>query len=280
MKPLSIVALSTALAMLLGAGLLHLIPRLGRVGKRVSESLCRAPGLDLVVTYFTVAPLFVGPIVAGWRGFVGAVLGQVGGMLAWQVSHEWCHREHARGPRIVKVLNRIYGPWRNLTAVWITGIVTPLFWAIRVAEVALYPFLVKLVDFPRYDAGEWVNVSRQKFCGLVGHDLIWCLYCDWMTGVWSLGTEMLRNVESFWCPIRFASDKKCANCAIDFPDVDNGWVPAGATMADVAATVERMQGHGASGWFGHPERVPITVEGKAPPAATPEAREPEPVGAS
>ena len=37
---------------------------------------------------------------------------------------------------------------------------------------------------------------------VIGHALIWCLYCDWMTGVWSLGTEMLRNVESFWYPIR------------------------------------------------------------------------------
>ena len=47
-----------------------------------------------------------------------------------------------------------------------------------------------------------------KVEGLVGHDRIWCLYCDWMTGVWSLGTEMLRNVESFWCPLRFSSDAK------------------------------------------------------------------------
>jgi hypothetical protein len=282
MKPFLYVAGFTALGVLIGAGILHLIPRLGAAGRRASAALCRAPGLDLVVTYFTVAPLFVGPIVAGWRGFVGAVAGQVIGMLAWQVCHEWYHRDHVRGPRIVKVLNRIFGPWRNYTAVWITAIVTPLFWAIRVAEVALYPFLVKLVNFPPYRGGEWVNVSRQKFCGLVGHDLVWCLYCDWMTGVWSLGTEMLRNVESFWCPIRFASDKKCANCAIDFPDVDGGWVPHGGTMADVAATVEKMQGHGVSGWFGHPARVPLTVGGEPiEPSRTPQQEpEPEPVGAS
>ena len=281
MTPFLTVAAATAAAMLVGAGLLHLVPRLGRPGRRLSAALCEAPGLDLVVTYFTVAPLFVGPIIAGWRGFVGAVTGQVAGMLLWQACHEWYHRDHVRGPRVVKVLNRIFGPWRNYTAVWITALVTPLFWAIRVAQVALYPFLVKLVNFPPYRSGEWVNVSRQKFCGLVGHDLIWCLYCDWMTGVWSLGTEMLRNVESFWCPIRFASDKKCANCSIDFPDVDNGWVSAGATMADVAATVERMYGHGGNGWFGHPARVKLTVNGDPMPSADPPAlREaPEPVGA-
>jgi hypothetical protein len=196
---------------------------------------------------------------------VGAVAGQVAGVLIWQTGHEWANQQHVRGPRINKVLNRIFGPWRNYTAVWITALVTPVFWVVRLSEVALYPFLVKLVNFPAYDQGDWVNVSRHKFCGLVGHDLIWCLYCDWMTGVWSLGTEMLRNVESFWCPIRFHSEKKCANCAIDFPDVDNGWVPAHATMADVAATVERMQsGVPVNGWFGHPSRVPLTVKGKEP----------------
>ena len=270
-----LVACSTCAAIVLGAGLLHLVPRLGRGGERVSEWLCRAPGLDLLITYFTVAPLFVGPVVAGWAGFAGAVTGQVAGMLAWQTAHELANRGHVRGPRIVKVLNRIFGPWRNYTAVWITALVTPLFWAVRMAEVALYPFLVKLVNFPAYRQGEWVNVSRHKFCGLVGHDLIWCLYCDWMTGVWSLGTEMLRNVESFWCPIRFDDEKKCANCAIDFPDVERGWVPAGATIAEAAATVERMYGDRQHGWFGHRSRVRLTVNGEEPADGAGATREPE-----
>ena len=68
-------------------------------------------------------------------------------MLLWQTGHEWANRQHVRGPRIVKVLNRIVGPWRNYTAVWITAIVTPVFWVVRLAEVALYPFLVRLVNF-------------------------------------------------------------------------------------------------------------------------------------
>ena len=278
MKPFMLVAALTAAAVVLGAVLLHLIPRFGPIGRRVSEALCRAPALDLLITYFTVAPLFVGPIVAGWPGLIGAVVGQVAGMLIWQTGHELANRRHVRGPRIVKVLNRIVGPWRNYTAVWITAIVTPVFWVVRLSEVALYPFLVRLVNFPKYDQGEWVNVSRQKFCGLVGHDLIWCLYCDWMTGVWSLGTEMLRNVESFWCPIRFDSEKKCANCATDFPDVFNGWVPADGTMADVAALVERMQTRvGVNAWFGHASRVPLTVKGKEP---APREAEPALVSAS
>src|SRR5205823_7310207 len=137
--------------------------------------------------------------------------------------------------------------------------VVPLFWLVRLGQVFIYPPLIWLVRFPRYDQGDWINVSRQKFSGLVGHDLIWCLYCDWMTGVWSLGSEMLRNVESFWCPIRFDSAKKCENCRIDFPDVEGGWAPAHATIADVEQTIDAMYSSepGPRAWFGHPVRVTV-----------------------
>src|SRR3954466_9090500 len=268
MTPFLMVDGYTALEILLGAAILHLIPRLGAAGKSISAALCRAPGLDLVVTYFTVAPLFVGQIVAGWQGFFGGIVGQIVGMLIWQWAHELAHLDAARGPRIVKVINGLFGRWRNHTAVWLTAIVTPMFWIVRVAEVAIYPLIARLVNFPRYDSGEWVAVSRQKFRGLVGHDLIWCLYCDWMTGVWSLGSEMLRNVESFWCPIRFDSTKKCANCSIDFPDVSTDWVPAHGTMEEVAQVLSVKYSDGKRGWFGHPAR--LTVAG----------REIEPSGAS
>jgi len=159
------------------------------------------------------------------------------------------------------VTNQKVGRLRNHTAIWLTAVVTPLFWLVRVAQIFLYTPIRWLVRFPRYDQGEWVNVSRHKFKGLVGHDLIWCLYCDWMTGVWSLGSEMLRNVESFWCPIRFASEKKCANCRHEFPDIDNGWVDSRGTMAEVTATLNRLYDEtGTNAWFGHPVRV--TVRGR------------------
>jgi hypothetical protein len=251
----------TVAAMLIGAGICHLIPKLGTVGRRVSESFCRAPGLDGVITYFTILPLVIGPMLGGWIGLLAGIVGQVVGMVLWEWIHELIHREATRGPRIVKVINRKVGPVRNFFATWLTAIVTPVFWLIRVAEVAIYPPITWLVRLPPYNHAEWVNVSRQKFDGLVGHDLIWCLYCDWMTGVWSLATEMLRNVESFWCPIRFASGKKCQNCVIDFPDIDNGWVDADGTMADVAQTLDRMYtAEGDHPWFGH--RVRLTVKGK------------------
>ena len=260
----------TALAVLVGAGFLHLLPKLGQSGRRLSAALCHAPGLDVVVTYFTVAPLFVGPVVAGWAGLLGGVAGQVAGMLVWEQLHELAHRDAVRGPRIVKVINRLFGRWRNHVAVWLTATATPVFWLARVVEIVIYPPITWLVHFPKYRSADWVRVSRHKFDGLVGHDLIWCLYCDWMTGVWSLGTEMLRNVESFWCPIRFDSAKKCENCAIDFPDVAGGWVPADATMADAAGVVEAKFSNGQQGWFGHPARLTIRGEPIHPQASRPQ----------
>jgi hypothetical protein len=242
--------------LLAGAGILHLIPRLGQAGQRIAEACCRAPLLDVIVCYFTILPLVVGTVVAGWRGFVGAALTQLIALWIWQAVHEAIHRDAVKGPRIIKVLNHKFGAFRNLTAVYITGLAIPVFWLIRMAQMTLYPPLVKLINFPAYEAAEWISVSRQKFSGLVGHDLIWCLYCDWMTGVWSLGTEMLRNVESFWCPIRFACEKKCANCAIDFPDVNQGWVHARGNMSDVAKTLGQMYPPATEvqSWFGHPLR--------------------------
>jgi hypothetical protein len=257
------VAGGTFAGLLLVAGLLHLFPRLGRAGRRVAEACTRAPGLDGLVVYFTVLPLIVGATVGGWAGLAGAVIGQVAAVLAWSRLHELFNRDAARGPRIVKSLNRIVGRGRNHAALWVTAIVTPGFTLVRAAEVVCYPLLHRLVGLPKYNHAEWVNVSRQKFEGLVGHDLIWCLYCDWMTGVWSLGTEMLRNVESFWCPIRFYNGKKCENCAIDFPDVNGGWVPADGTMSEVAQTIERMYGDGDRRWF--EKRVQISVRGREIP---------------
>ena len=242
--------------LLTGAALLHLLPRLGRTGQRLSDACCRAPLLDLIVFYFTILPLVAGPLLAGWRGLILALLAMLVTLLGWQTIHEAVHRKATKGPRIIKVINKKFGALRNLTAIYITGFATPIFWAVRLAEVTLYPPLVRLVNFPAYKAEEWISVSRQKFSGLVGHDLIWCLYCDWMTGVWSLATEMLRNVESFWCPIRFACEKKCANCAIDFPDLNAGWVPASGSMGDVVKTLERIYppAQEVQAWFGHPLR--------------------------
>src|SRR5579864_9588261 len=106
-KQLLTIAPLTFCGLLGMAGVLHLIPRLGGKGRTFSNALCRAPLLDLLITYFVVAPLIVGAVVCGWAGLLGAIIGQIAALLTWTGLHEWAHREAVRGPRIVKVLNRL-----------------------------------------------------------------------------------------------------------------------------------------------------------------------------
>jgi hypothetical protein len=239
---------------------LSIIPRLGPGGRRVSDALCRAPLLDLVVGCFTIIPWILAAALGGWAAFFGALVGQFAALGVWCAGHDLAHPRAAGGPRIVKFHERTVGNWRNEAALVVTLAALPVFWAVRILQMTLAWTLPVLLGFPSYKQADWINVSRHKFDGLVGHDLVWCLYCDWMTGVWSLGSEVLRNVESFWCPIRYYDGKKCANCAIDFPDLDNGWVPADGTMADVVARMDQMYGTGRREWFGHPAR--LTVKGQ------------------
>ncbi len=242
----------------------------GPVGRRVAAACCGAPVLDGIVSVFTWVPWLVAYAAVGKKGVVAAVIGEVIGLFVWIFGHEMVNRRAVAGPRIVKVLNRTVGRWQNHAALWVTAVALPVFLMIRLAEVAAYPWLVWLLRFPRYDNAEWVNCSRQKFDGLVGHDLIWCLYCDWMTGVYALGAEMLRNVESFWCPIRYYDGKKCENCKTDFPDVNHGWVAADGTMAQVADTLEAMYDNaGDRAWFGHPVRLTVNGRPTAPRQTTP-----------
>ena len=254
------VFLGTAGSILALTVVLHGVGLLGRPGRAVSGWLCRAPGLDVVVATLTWLPWVPGAWLAGWAGVGAAAAGQLAAMSIWVVVHEWAHQKAMAGPRIVKALNRYVGRTRNHVALWVTVIALPIFWSIRFGEAVVYPMLVLVLKFPRYRQGEWVNVSRQKFGGLIGHDLIWCLYCDWMTGVYSLGAEMLRNVESFWCPIRFYDGKKCENCKVDFPDIEGGWVAPEGTMADVEKKLDEMYAGGRREWFGHPARKSETVQ--------------------
>jgi hypothetical protein len=253
---LSVAILEAALA--LGVSF---VGRSGPAGKALADQLIKAPLLDIMLGLFSWIPWIVFGLAFGWRGVFGSMIGQVIALYLWIAGHEYYFREASAGPRIVKSLNRFVGRWRNHAALWVTAVAFPGFLFIRLMEVALYPLLVALLGFPKYNQAEWVNISRQKFSGLVGHDLIWCLYCDWMTGVYSLGAEMLRNVESFWCPIRFYDGKKCDNCKMDFPDIDGGWVAASGNMQQVAQKLDEMYaGPGEKAWFGHPVR--LTVKGK------------------
>ena len=258
MKSLLNIYLYLVGALALGALFLHLIPRLGKAGKNLSDFFCYAPGIDLALAYFMLLPLIIGAGLRGWSGIAIALAAEFSALLLWIIFHELVNYKHLKSPKISRTMSGIVGGWRNHLAMWITLLAVPGFWVVRFTQIVAYTPLPWLVGFPKYEAKEWINVSRQKFEGLVGYDLIWCLYCDWMTGVWSLGTEMLRNVESFWCPIRFYSNKKCENCKIDFPDIENGWVEANGSMEDVVQLLQQEYGKTKDhSWFGHPSRLPI-----------------------
>jgi hypothetical protein len=221
---------------------------------RVSDAPAFAPGIDVVMGLFTWGPWLVAGCNGGWAGFWACVLGQFIALQAFCIFHT--SASGYRGPKIRHALDRTAGVASNHLGLWATVPALPAFIMLRIAELLFYPLLVATLRFPRYRHAEWVNVSRQKFEGLVGHDLVWCLYCDWMTGVYSLGGEMLRNVESFWCPIRFYADKKCENCRLDFPDVKE-WVDAGKSMKDVSNLLLEKYPPGSRedrSWFGHPGR--------------------------
>lgn len=241
--------------LLLGVLFLHLIPRLGKASEPISDFFIQAPGLDFALAYFTLMPLIVGKIIADWTGLALGLAAELTALFIWVIAHEIVNYQRWDEPKIHRTLSRIFGAWRNHLAVWITALAVPTFWVVRFTEIIVYPPLTWLIKLPKYNSQEWVNVSRHKFDGLIGYDLIWCLYCDWMTGVWSLGTEMLRNVESFWCPIRFYSDKKCENCKIDFPDLENGWIAPNENMEKVSQLLEEKYDNiSESTWFGHPSR--------------------------
>ena len=253
----SSIQLYAYLCLFLTAGIvvLHSLSRLGKLGKNISEFFCYAPGIDLALAYFMLLPIIVGSFVSGWAGVGVALLAEISVLWLWILAHEFAHRDVEQKGQIFRTLSSIKGKGRTHLAVWITALAIPVFWVVRFSEIIVYPPLTQLVGLPKYEVKDWVNVSRHKFEGLIGYDLVWCLYCDWMTGVWSLGTEMLRNVESFWCPIRFDNNKKCENCQLDFPDITGGWVAADGTMEDVSKVLQKnYKTDGESSWFGHPCR--------------------------
>jgi hypothetical protein len=236
------------------------------VGRR-TEKINSAPWLDVVVSVLIWIPWVFAGWLAGLAGLIGCLAGQFAAMQTFSFWH-WLRSGH-RGASICGTLNRMVGPVANNFALIATLPALPGFLLIRFSELTTYPILVRTIKLPPYKHSEWVTVSRQKFNGLVGHDLVWCLYCDWMTGIYSLGGEMLRNLESFWCPIRSYPDKKCNNCKLDFSDIPH-WVPADATMQDVAdKLVEKYQGRKWNSWWSHADR---NTEAKGTPPDLPSGK--------
>ncbi len=221
---------------------------------RRTDAICRVPGLDLAISVLTWIPWVLALGWFGWKGLLGCLIGQLGALETFIAVHPILR--NYKGPTIKATINQIAGRFNNHLGLYATLPALPGFLLIRLTEICVWPLLVWTIKFPRYREGEWITISRQKFSGLVGHDLVWCLYCDWMTGLYALGGEMLRNLESFWCPIRFYPDKKCDNCQIDFPDIKE-WISADGTVEDVATLIKEKyppKSAGPRAWFGHPIR--------------------------
>ena len=77
---------------------LHSFPRMGKLGKSITEFLCYAPGIDLALAYYMLLPVIVGSIVSGWIGVGIAILAELSVLWAWIFAHEFAHRdvEHQR----------------------------------------------------------------------------------------------------------------------------------------------------------------------------------------
>lgn len=223
-----------------------------RVAFAISEKITRAPLLDFFISLFTWMPWVAGAWLGGWRGVVAALIAQ------FFAIHAFCLTDRIvrgkKGRTLTDAQNRLLGPVRNQLAVFATVPAVLVFVTARLVELTVYPVVARLAKMPKYCQGDWVNLSRHKYDGLIGYDLLWCWYCDWMTGLWALGSEMLRNIESFWCPIRFRDDVKNHNAITDFPDIAK-WAKADGTMEDaVRAFEEHYDGKHENSWWGHPDR--------------------------
>ena len=197
---------------------------------RLGDAVTRAPLLDLVVSMFTWVPWIVSFVFGSWTALGICIVTQILSIEIFSLTHATLHRR--KGPTIRQALNRVVGPLRNHSGLLVTLMILPILWIIRLGQVTVYPLQVWGLGFPWYTHSKWVNVNRQKFEGLVGHDLIWCLYCEWVLSIYSLGAEMIRNNESWWCPIQFHDSEKCRNCVQDFPDIAT-WTQATGSMQDV-----------------------------------------------
>ncbi len=223
-----------------------------RVAFAISDRIAKAPMLDGFISLFTWIPWVVGYQLSSGFGILAAVVAQVLALHFFCLIHR--KRRGKKGRTLTDAQGKILGPIRNQLCLLVQTPAVFAFVGIRFTQIFLYPLIAWLGKLPTYRHGEWVNLSRHKYDGLIGYDLLWCWYCDWMTGLWALGSEMLRNIESFWCPIQFLDEAKNRNASIDFPDIAD-WAPPDGTMEDAVQAFEKhYDGKRKNSWWGHPDR--------------------------
>lgn len=196
---------------------------------KFGDAVTKAPLLDLVTSMFSWVPWVACFWLGSWSSLGFCLVAQIVSIEIFSFTHSTWHRY--RGPKIRDALNEIVGPWRNHSGLIVTLMILPIMWMIRLGQVTVYPLQVLGLGFPWYRHSDWISVNRQKFAGLVGHDLVWCLYCEWVLSIYALGGEMIRNNESWWCPIQFHDQNKCQLCVEQFPDIEH-WVKPEGTMQD------------------------------------------------
>lgn len=226
------------------------------IGRRF-ERLAEAPYLDLAISVLTWIPWAVAFLWHGLPGLLAALVAQIAFLHTFCIVHM---RINGRPERtLTEAQGRLLGPVRNQLALLVQTPAIFAFVAIRATQLFLYPLIAWLGRLPHYRQGEWVNLSRHRFSGLTGYDLLWCWYCDWMTGLWCLGTEMLRNIESFWCPVQFPRRDKNVLAEREFPDAAK-WAQPDASVEDAVHLIEKYYSQDEPNrWWGHPDRKPPTT---------------------
>lgn len=223
-----------------------------KLKERFSKGVC----LDFWMVIFVFAPPLTA-LVFSLTNFIYAILSQAAFLFIFCELHEFYFRKfkNVRGKRLLGSLGKSLGRTRVVGGFYLTLLAIPCFFVIRVGQLTVYPLLHWVLRFPAYKSDDWIQLSRQKYHGLVGIDLLWCLYCEWSAGVYALGGEMIRNNESFWCPIRFYDQKHCDNCTLDFPDLKQ-WIPQDQGIEKVEKLLEAQYppNQKVNAWYDHPSR--------------------------
>lgn len=141
-----------------------------RIAFAISEKIVRAPFLDILISVFTWIPWAVGFWLNGWIGVLSALFAQ------WLGIYVFCLMDRViRGKpadTLTAAQGRVIGPFRNHLALLATTPATVAFVAVRLTEILVYPVVAWLAKLPTYKSSEWVNLSRHKYAGLIGPDLL------------------------------------------------------------------------------------------------------------
>lgn len=239
-------------------GLTALLHAILLISKKSAEVFRVVPCLDLWIAAYVYAPPIVTAVVYSWTEVLICIAVQTLFLALYSAMHSLSYRirKGQKGGRLLSSLSKGLSRPRVILGFYITLLAIPVFVVLRVGQLTVYPLLQWSVDYPSYKHSDWIQLSRHKFEGLIGLDLLWCLYCEWAAGVYALGGEMVRNNESFWCPIRFYSQKHCENCEMTFPDLKE-WVEPTGSIEQVQELLEKKypKNQRPKSWYAHSSRT-------------------------